>query len=125
LQPRQAEVALPLLSWVSNRSFLCEGRRVHTRILRLFSISLVVLGIAGVAAAQERIGDHQQNDQHRSDGRDRRHDRDRDDDRTEHTGQNGTGRDVPEIDPSSALQAAALLTGGLLVIRGRRRASVP
>ena len=29
---------------------------------------------------------------------------------------------VPEIDPSSAVGALALLAGGLLVIRGRRKA---
>ena len=36
-------------------------------------------------------------------------------------GGSGTAAIVPEIDPSSAAVATALLAGGLLVIRGRRR----
>ena len=37
-------------------------------------------------------------------------------------GNNGNGKKhAPEIDPASATTALALLTGGLLIIRGRRR----
>ena len=40
-------------------------------------------------------------------------------------GMSGTaiGAPVPEIDPGSGLSAVALLSGALLVIRGRRRAT--
>jgi hypothetical protein len=31
------------------------------------------------------------------------------------------GRDVPEIDPGSAVSAAALLSGAVMVIRGRKK----
>ena len=34
---------------------------------------------------------------------------------------NNNGNHAPEIDPSSAVSAVALLSGGVLVIRGRRK----
>jgi hypothetical protein len=79
------------------------------RILKLLSIGFgLVLAMAGVASAQGRSNENG-NGQVQS-------------------GQNGRGQSgkpvaVPEIDPSSVAQAVALLTGGLLMIRGRRRTS--
>ena len=91
---------------------------MKTRILRLLSIGLFVLGVSGVATAQGRGNGNNGNGNGNggSNG---------------NNGNNGNGNgngntpaSVPEIDPSGAAVAAALLAGGLLVIRARRKANV-
>jgi hypothetical protein len=75
-------------------------------IFRMLSIGVLVFGLAGAAAAQGRGNGNGNNG----------------------NGNNGNGNgnqpaSVPEIDAASAVQAIALLSGGLLVVRGRRRST--
>ena len=59
---------------------------------KLFLLALLVIGTTGFAIGQTNNND-----------------------------QNGNGQKAPEIDPSLAISALALLSGGLLVVRGRRK----
>jgi len=74
-------------------------------ILTVLSVGVLVLGMVMGASAQGNGN------------------RNRNGNGNENGNANGNASAVPEIDPSSAAQAVALLTAGLLLIRGRRRSS--
>jgi hypothetical protein len=81
------------------------------RILRVLSVCLLVFGMVGGASAQGNS---------RGNGNGNGHGNGNANANANANG-NGNTSSVPEIDPSSAAQAIALLTAGLLVIRERRR----
>ena len=78
------------------------------RIGRLFGIAILVVGLASVGHSKDRDNEHAKRKGHPHGQQDR---------------QPGQASHAPEIDLSSGANALALLAGGLLVIRGRRRAN--
>ena len=75
---------------------------------RRLLVSIIAFGLSGLSLGQngQDQNDQDQNDQDQND-----------------QGQNGQGQDgthAPEIDPSQAVTAFALVSGSILVIRGRR-----
>lgn len=112
---------------------------MRTRTARLLGIALLILGVSSPAMADDhgnrRGGQgwwHTVRTWQGWQGWQRW--RDPNGDRGRHLGHFKRNRDgnnpppanavgAPEIDPSSAAQGLGLLTGGLLVLRGRRRAA--
>jgi len=78
-------------------------------LARLLGTGVLVVALAGVAVAQDQPG--------RGRGRGRGHH-----DKPTTTSV-GDPVQAPEIDVASGINALALLAGGLIVIRGRRRAN--
>jgi Ni/Co efflux regulator RcnB len=103
---------------------------------KLFLFALLLMVWTGFSLAKNERDDQEENEHGRSEHENRDHkDRGRSDQKSwEHkrherdhkiddrqNSKNQNGQATPEIDPSSAASAVALLSGGVLVIRGRRK----
>jgi hypothetical protein len=83
-------------------------------VRRLFGVSLLALGMLGMAFSKPshwQNGDHQNNGKSWKDDGNGWNDND--------TSQ-GASRLAPEINPTQAISALALLSGGILVIRRKK-----
>lgn len=77
-------------------------------MIRKISLALVLMSVAGVAAAKDSSDNNFWNDWWHGDHND-------------HKDHKWGPVTAPEIDPASAIAGLTLLAGGLVVLRGRRR----